>query len=128
MKINMQERKELNLKAREKLSDLVSKLRDRKEAEFFLKDIFSSSELKDISRRILAAELLYHGLTYEEIYFRTGITPSTTNKIHFKTKGSKILPNLWQRSKIKYKFLIDLSNKKIPEISNYIVNRLRKGK
>ena len=128
MQINMQERNELNSKAREKLSDVINRLRDRKETEFFLKDIFSSSELKDFSRRILAAELLYHGLTYEEIQFRTGITPSTTNKIHFKTKGSKILPDLWHRSKIKYKFLRDLSSKKTPEVSDYFVNRLRKGK
>ena len=54
----------------------------------------SSSELKDLARRLLAVKMLYNKDTYQEIHFQSAMSMSTINKMHFKTKGSKILREL----------------------------------
>ncbi|MCX6811492.1 MAG: Trp family transcriptional regulator [Candidatus Berkelbacteria bacterium] len=54
----------------------------------------SSSEIKDISRRFYAAKLLRQGKTYQEVNTVMGMSQGTINKINFKTKGSRIIPDL----------------------------------
>jgi len=70
------------------------KLNNTQEVDNFLKDLFSSSEIIDFSRRIMAAKYLFEGKTYEEINSLMGMSPTTINKIKFKTKGSRILTKL----------------------------------
>lgn len=89
-----EERTKLNKKAVEEVLALLVKIKNKETAKEFLTDILSSSETKDIARRILAAKLLYQGKTYQEIEDLLGMGPLTINKIHFKTKGSQVLRKL----------------------------------
>jgi len=69
----------------------ISKVKDEKHFEEFFYDLFSSSEVKDVSRRLLAAKMLIEGKTYLQIKEEMGMSEGTINKIYFKTKGSHIL-------------------------------------
>ena len=60
-----------------------------------LTSLMSSSEIKDLSRRLMAAKLLKEEDTYQEIVDRMGMSEGTINKIHFKTKGSPIINKLF---------------------------------
>ncbi|HOX40845.1 MAG TPA: Trp family transcriptional regulator [bacterium] len=62
----------------------------------FLNDLFSA-EVKDLSRRLLAAKMLKEGKTYEEIGLLMGMSAGTVNKIHFKTKGSPLINSFFGR-------------------------------
>ncbi|MEK7143145.1 MAG: Trp family transcriptional regulator [Patescibacteria group bacterium] len=62
----------------------------------FIGDIFSSAEVKDFSRRLLAAKLLMEKKTYLEICHDMGMSENTINKIHFKTKGSPLIRRLFE--------------------------------
>lgn len=88
------QRIKLNKKARKLLGKTLIKIKNFDQAENFLMDLLSSAEINDISRRLLAARLLYGNKTYQEINDLLGMGPLTINKVHFKTKGSKILPAL----------------------------------
>jgi TrpR-related protein YerC/YecD len=72
----------------------LSKIKNEANFEHFLRDLMSSSEIKDLSRRFYAARLLKQKKTYQEIEMMMGMSAGTVNKIYFKTKGSKILPDL----------------------------------
>lgn len=87
-------RAQLHKEGLQKLYRVLAKIKSVDEAQSFLQDLFSSSEIRDINRRLLAAELLYEGSTYRQIEQLLGMGPTTINKIYFKTKGSPILPNL----------------------------------
>lgn len=89
-----QKRIELNKKAVEELMKVLPKLKTAEESRQFLQDCMSSSEILDLARRLMAAKLLFEGKTYQEIEDLLGMGPLTINKIHFKTRGSKILPVL----------------------------------
>ena len=84
----------IDRKSRELFFETVCKLSGNEVAESFFKDLFSSSEIKDFSRRIFAAKLLREGVTYGEIQEQMGMSPTTINKIYFKTKGSLVLGEL----------------------------------
>ena len=86
----------LNKQVREALQKAIAKIRNQEEAEHFLKDLFSSAELQDISRRYICAKFLFEGNTFQEIEDLLGMGPLTINKIHFKTKGSWVLPRLFK--------------------------------
>lgn len=62
-----------------------------------LQSLMSSVEIKNLSRRIMVAKLLKTGATYEEIVDKMGMSESTVNKIHFKTKGSPIINKLYKK-------------------------------
>ncbi len=87
--------RQLNKKAITELFKILPKIKMQQEAKHFFQDLFSSAEIKDIARRLAAAKLLHQGKTYQEIEDYLGMGPLTINKIHFKTKGSKILPKLF---------------------------------
>jgi len=89
-----QKRIGLNKKAVEKLTKVLPKLKTAEESRQFLQDLMSSSEILDLARRLMATKLLFEGKTYQEIEDLLGMGPLTINKIHFKTRGSKILPTL----------------------------------
>ncbi len=67
----------------------------KEDLEDFFRDLMSSAEIKDLSRRFLAAKLLREGKTYLEVREILGMGETTINKVHFKTRGSKILPDLF---------------------------------
>lgn len=63
--------------------------------EGLFRDLMSSAEIKDLSRRFMAAKYLRQNKTYQEIRAIMGMGEGTINKIHFKTKGSRVLPHLF---------------------------------
>ena len=88
-------RAQMNKEAYEEWFKVVIKLKTANEAEEFFRDLFSSSEIKDITRRLKCARLLYEENTFQQIEELLGMGSPTINKIHFKTKGSRILPKLF---------------------------------
>lgn len=84
----------IDREARELFFKTVAKISGSEEAEIFFKDLFSSAEIKDFSRRILAAMMLRKGITFDGIRQQMGMGPGTINKIYFKTKGSRVLDDL----------------------------------
>ncbi len=83
----------IDLKAKKEFFEALKKVRDN-DLEAFFKDLMSSSEIKDLSRRFLAATFLKQGKTYQEISNSMGMSEGTINKVYFKTKGSRVFPNL----------------------------------
>lgn len=82
-------------KSKRLLLKIIKKL-DGDEIEDLLLSLLSSAEVKDISRRLMAAKLLKECNTYQEIIERMGMSESTVNKIHFKTKGSPVINRLFK--------------------------------
>ena len=72
----------------------LSEIKNKEDFEHFLRDLMSSSEIKDLSRRYYAAKLLHEGKTYQDVNTIMGMSQGTINKINFKTKGSRIIPDL----------------------------------
>jgi TrpR-related protein YerC/YecD len=72
----------------------LSKIKSQVDFEHFMRDLMSSSEIKDLSRRFYAAKLLRQGKTYQDVNTVMGMSQGTINKINFKTKGSRIIPDL----------------------------------
>lgn len=81
----------IDVQAKSLFFETISKVEDKKHFEEFFHDLFSSSEVKDVSRRLLAAKMLIEGKTYLQIKDEMGMSEGTINKIYFKTKGSPIL-------------------------------------
>ena len=88
----------LNSVAKEILIDVMKKLKPN-ELAIFLDDTSSSKEIRNLSRRVLVAGLRYQGLSFSDIGKLLGCSTNLVNKVHFKTKGSKILRNLITKSK-----------------------------
>jgi len=83
-------RAKLNRQAVRNLFEVVAKIKKPAQVEQFFQDLMSSTEIREIARRLFCAKLLLKGKTYQEIEDDLGMSPITINKIHFKTKGSKI--------------------------------------
>jgi len=88
-------KKNIDQKAKKLLIGYLKKLK-KGDIPDFLESLLSSAEIKDISRRLLAAKMLASGITYEEIESEMGMSSGTTNKIRFKTKGSPALRKLFK--------------------------------
>jgi len=84
----------IDQKAKKEFFQALTKVRGD-EFENFFKDLMSSAEIKDLSRRFMAAKYLGKKKTYQEIREIMGMGEGTINKIHFKTKGSRVLPHLF---------------------------------
>ncbi|MCX6811627.1 MAG: Trp family transcriptional regulator [Candidatus Berkelbacteria bacterium] len=84
----------IDLKAKKEFFEALKKV-GKEDFEGFFKDLMSSAEIKDLSRRFLASKLLKRGKTYQEIRDLMGMSEGTINKVYFKTKGSRILPHLF---------------------------------
>lgn len=76
------------------LQQVIVKIKSPEQAQTILKDLMSSSEIKDLSRRLLAVKYLYGGATYEQISKMSNMSMGTINKMHFKIRGSQFLPDL----------------------------------
>jgi len=90
-------KKGIDTEAKKLFLDVLAGLKDKAEFEMFLEDIFSSAEVKDFSRRLLAAKFLMEKKTYLEIQQDMGMGEGTINKIHFKTKGSPLFRRLFEK-------------------------------
>lgn len=89
--------KNIDKKAKKLLAEILAKLNSEEDVLMFLDNLFSSSEIKDHSRRLLAAKFLIQGETYEEITEIMGMGMGTINKVRFKTKGSPLLRKLFKK-------------------------------
>jgi len=90
-------KKGIDKEAKQLFIKTLSKFKNSTEVEEFLSDLFSSAEVKDFSRRLLAAKFLMENKTYLEINQNMGMSAGTINKIHFKTKGSSLIRDLFQK-------------------------------
>lgn len=90
-------KKGIDSAAKKLFVDTLSDLKNKDELEMFLEDIFSSAEIKDFSRRLLAAKFLIEKRTYLDIKYDMGMGEGTINKIHFKTKGSPLFRHLFEK-------------------------------
>lgn len=88
--------KRIDLKSRELLNATIIKIKSQELVDL-IESLMSSAELKDVSRRLMVAKLLKSGSTYEKIVDTMGMSESTVNKIHFKTKGSPIINKLFKK-------------------------------
>ncbi len=88
------EKIKFNKEALDFLNNTLPKIKNKKEAEMFLKDLMSSTEIKAVARRLLSVKKLYNGKTYAQINFESSLSMGVINKMHFKTKGSKVLKKL----------------------------------
>lgn len=80
-----------NKEAVKDLYKTTTKLRKSEDTREFFQDLMSSTEIKELARRLLCAKMLYDNQTYFSIEDLLGMSPVTINKIHTKTRGSKIL-------------------------------------
>lgn len=88
------ERLKFNKESLDLLYEILPKIKNSQVARELLKDLMSSSEVKDLARRLLSAKRLYKGYTYSDINYESGMSSATINKMHFKTKGSRVLQKL----------------------------------
>ena len=84
-------KKSIDFEAKELLIQTIDTIRGEENIREFLNDLFSSAEVKDLSRRLMCAKLLFENNTYQQITQLMGMSANTINKIHFKTRGSKLL-------------------------------------
>jgi len=89
-------KKRIDTESKEFLFQTLKKLKNDDFVDFW-ESLFSSAEIKDVSRRLMAAKLLHQDLTYEEVEEIMGMGSNTVNKIHFKTKGSPVLRGLFRK-------------------------------
>lgn len=88
-------KKKIDQTAKKLFVRTLASLKKEYVVEDFLSDLFSSAEVKDFSRRLLAAKMLKEGKTYIDITADMGMSAGTINKIHFKTKGSPLIHRLF---------------------------------
>lgn len=86
--------KNIDLKSKKLMFETFKMLKGG-ELEDLLMSLLSSAEVKDISRRLMAAKILKSGGTYQDVIDTMGMSDGTINKIHFKTKGSPIIRKLF---------------------------------
>lgn len=94
---NQMPKKNIDQKAKKLLIQTLVRLCSEKDVFMFLDNLFSSSEVKDFSRRLFASKLLIKGKTYEEVEEIMGMGMGTINKVRFKTKGSPLLNRLFNK-------------------------------
>lgn len=66
----------------EKLYKAIMSLNDEDACRRFFEDICTPNELKDLSDRLMVAELLLAGNTYEKIVSETGMSSATIARIN----------------------------------------------
>jgi len=86
--------KNINQESKELLLKILLNLKTEEQAREFLNDLFSSAEVSDLARRAMAAKLLYSEKTYQQIYHLLGMGANTITKVHFKTRGNKVLKEI----------------------------------
>lgn len=86
----------IDFESKELLLESLKKLESNEFIDF-LESLMSSTEIKNISRRTMAAKLLLEYNTYEDVEELMGMSSGTINKIHFKTKGSPAFRKLFSK-------------------------------
>lgn len=86
----------IDFKSKKLFIETISKLSGSDLIDF-VSALFSSPEIKDVSRRLMVAKLLKSGQTYEELVDIMGMSESTIGKIHAKTHGSPVIIKLFKR-------------------------------
>jgi len=89
-------KKKIDVESKELLFQMLKKLKGDDFVDFW-ESLLSSAEIKDISRRLMAAKLLHEDLTYEEVEEIMGMGSNTINKIRFKMKDSPALRELFRK-------------------------------
>ena len=95
----MKNKKNINELAKELLIEVTANANTELVPDL-LNDLFSSKEVKNLSRRVLIAGLRYRGFSFGEIGDLLHCSSITVNKVHFKTKGSPALRQLIDESKL----------------------------
>lgn len=65
----------------DRLSTIVSHIRQKKDARFFLERLLTESEVVMLVRRLQVAELLVNGITYEQIQRKLQVSMSTIRAV-----------------------------------------------
>ena len=82
----------------EMLIKAFSLLEDKEECEAFLDDLCTSLEIEEMSRRLVAAEMLSRGCQYAEVVLKTGLSTATISRVSRSLKNGtgyqKILSKL----------------------------------
>ena len=75
--------KDMNWKNKEKQDFLnaILSLQDKNEAQRFLRDLMTESEIEEFSKRWKAARMLNEGIPYSEIVSKTGLSSTTVARV-----------------------------------------------
>lgn len=74
-------------KENKQLLDSLLLLKNRQEAEAFLRDLMTEAELNEFAKRLEAARLLTNNIQYLDIIKRTGLSSTTVARISKWLKG-----------------------------------------
>lgn len=114
----------------EKLWQMISLLEGPKEIRLFLEDILYPSEISMMGQRLLVAEMIRQGLTYEAIKAKTGASEGTINRVlqimHSGTGGYELAFSTLNQKRIRDEY--KRHEYALDPMSRYIKRRLSKGK
>lgn len=77
-----------NIKENKQFLESILLLKDRKEAETFLRDLMTENEIIEFGKRLEAARLLSRNTQYLAIIEKTGLSSTTVARISKWLKGS----------------------------------------
>lgn len=72
---------ENSISARQKLYKTILALKNEEECDAFFNDLCTIKELDSMAQRIVAADLLIKGETYEQIIAKTDISSATLSRV-----------------------------------------------
>ncbi len=72
---------ENSVSARKKLYKTILSLKNEEECDDFFNDLCTIKELDSMAQRIVAADLLINGETYEQIIAKTDISSATLSRV-----------------------------------------------
>lgn len=72
---------ENSVSARKKLYKTILSLKNEEECDAFFNDLCTIKELDSMAQRIVAADLLINGETYEQIIAKTDISSATLSRV-----------------------------------------------
>ncbi|MBR2340748.1 MAG: hypothetical protein IKA74_07970 [Clostridia bacterium] len=63
------------------LSDVILAIKDKEECKSVLLDLCTNAEIKEMSRRVIAAKMLYSGEPYLSVTTATGLSTTTISRV-----------------------------------------------
>ena len=63
------------------LSDVILAIKDKEECKSVLLDLCTNAEIKEMSRRVIAARMLYSGEPYLSVTTATGLSTTTISRV-----------------------------------------------
>ncbi len=90
----------------EELCEALLELRDKEEAELFMRDLLTLKEIKDLAERLQIAKKVSQGYSYREIARKLGVSTTTVTRVaHWLKNGvggfSMIVERLEKKRKAK---------------------------